>query len=465
MKKLIQIACALLIISACQQPKEVDTTITIAGTIANASDNKISLRSADLDTTFTFEGDSFSFKFKANSADYYRLRTSGEYTSIYLKTGDSLNINLDAADFDASIKYGGISAEINQFLADMVLLKIDLPKGKNLISSNENDFLSRLDSIANVKIDLLEKRSANFKDETFAKYETAKIKYEKLRSILRYRSGHRYYTEQPDFEVSEGYYDNIGAYDLNDSTLLMVGAYKSFLETYLNSKTDERMEADSVAYKPNEDASFVQATLDELDESFSNNMIRSTLMYDFLNLYMTYIDQDAYVTYLEKFNGINSNQKKGNKLNKQFADWKKLAKGTQAPNFNYVSFSGDSLTMDDFKGRYVYIDVWATWCGPCLRELPSLEKLQEDFKDKNVTFMSVSIDNTPEPWRKMVANKEMKGVQLYADGAWGSTLVKDYMIGGIPRFILVDTEGKLISASTERPSGGIKEILEGLEKI
>lgn len=463
MKILIQLAGALLIIASCQQPKAIDQSIILSGTISNASDNKISLRGADLDTTFTFDGDSFSFKFKAEAAAYYRFRTSGEFTSIYLNMGDSLNITLDASDFDNSIVYGGDGADLNQYLASGVLLKNELPSNKDLFALNEAEFLIKLDSIAEAKTTLLTKN--NFGNENFVKYELTKINYEKLTNQYRLENYHRHYASEPEFEVSDGYIDNINGYDLNDSTLLVVSAYKNFLETYLSGKTDDRMKADTIKYKPNEDGAYVEATLDQLEESVSNNMVKSTLMYDFLNIYMTYIDQDTYVTYLEKFNSMNSNQKKEDKLNKQFADWKKLAKGTQAPNFNYVSFAGDSLTMDHFKGRYVYIDVWATWCGPCLRELPSLEKLQDEFKDKNITFMSVSIDNTPEPWKKMVENKEMKGVQLYADGAWNSTLVKDYMIGGIPRFILVDTEGKLISASTERPSGGIKEILEGLEKI
>jgi thiol-disulfide isomerase/thioredoxin len=463
MKILIPFACAVLFIASCQQPEEIDQSITLTGTITNASDSKISLRGADIDTTITFEGDSFNFKFDADAAAYYRFRTSGEYTSMYLSSGDSLNITLDTSDFDNTITYSGDGADLNQYLANGVLLKNELPSNKDLFALNEAEFLIKLDSITEAKSTLLTKN--NFVNETFVMYELAKINYEKLTNQFRLENYHRHYANEPDFEVSDGYIDNINGYDLNDSTLLEVSAYKNFLETYLSGKTDNRMKADTIKYKPNEDGAYVEATLDQLEESVSNNMVKSTLMYDFLNIYMTYIDQGTYVTYLEKFNNINSNQKKEDKLNKQFEDWKKLAKGTQAPNFKYVSFAGDSLTMDDFKGKYVYIDVWATWCGPCLRELPSLEKLQEEFKDKNVTFMSVSIDNTPEPWKKMVENKEMKGVQLYADGAWNSTLVKDYMIGGIPRFILVDTEGKLISASTERPSGGIKEILEGLEKI
>jgi len=463
MKILIPFACILLIIASCQQPIEIDQSIVLTGTITNASDNKLSLRGEDLDTTFTFEGDSFSFKFKAEAAAYYSFRTSGEYTSMYLSSGDSLNITLDASDFDNSITYSGDAADLNQYLASGVLLKNKLPNNKDLFALNEAEFLIKLDSIADVKTALLTKK--NFTNENFVKYELAKINYEKLTNQFRLENYHRHYASEPEFEVSDGYMDNINGYDLNDSTLLVVSAYKNFLETYLSGKTDDRMKADTIKYKPNEDGAYVEATLDQLEESVSNNMVKSTLMYDFLGPYMTYIDQDLFVGYLEMFNKINSNQKKEYKINKQFTDWKKLTKGTQAPNFKYVSFTGDSLTMDDFKGRYVYIDVWATWCGPCLRELPSLEKLQEEFKDKNITFMSVSIDNTPEPWKKMVGDKEMKGVQLYADGAWNSTLVKDYMIGGIPRFILVDTDGTLISASTERPSGGIKEILEGLERI
>lgn len=110
--------------------------------------------------------------------------------------------------------------------------------------------------------------------------------------------------------------------------------------------------------------------------------------------------------------------------------------------------------MSDLKGKYVYIDVWATWCGPCIAEIPSLKKVEEDYNNKNIQFVSISIDveKDYEKWKTMIAEKELGGIQLMADNNWQSKFVQDYAINGIPRFILIDADGKIVSADAPRPS-------------
>ena len=142
-----------------------------------------------------------------------------------------------------------------------------------------------------------------------------------------------------------------------------------------------------------------------------------------------------------------------------------LAEGNDAPVFAYPNIAGDTIALNDFLGKYIYVDVWATWCGPCRRELPYLEKLQEEYIDKNIVFLSVSIDEDQDAWEEMVTDKEMKGVQLIATGGWQAQICKDYVIRGIPRFLLIDMEGKIITGRAERPSGKIEEILKTLEGI
>ncbi len=132
-----------------------------------------------------------------------------------------------------------------------------------------------------------------------------------------------------------------------------------------------------------------------------------------------------------------------------------LPKGSPSPTFsNYENHAGGTTSLEELKGKYVYIDVWATWCGPCKAEIPHLKQVEADYHDKNIEFVSVSIDRPKDhdKWISMVNDKELKGVQLFADNNWESKFVKDYYIKGIPRFILVDTEGNIISPDAPRPS-------------
>ena len=133
----------------------------------------------------------------------------------------------------------------------------------------------------------------------------------------------------------------------------------------------------------------------------------------------------------------------------------RLAKGTVSPTFkNYENFKGGKTSLSDFKGKYVYIDVWATWCGPCKAEIPHLKQLESDFRNKNIEFVSISVDkeNAYDAWKNMVEEKEMQGVQLYADKDFDSDFIVAYDINAIPRFILLDPDGKIVDADVYRPS-------------
>jgi thiol-disulfide isomerase/thioredoxin len=127
---------------------------------------------------------------------------------------------------------------------------------------------------------------------------------------------------------------------------------------------------------------------------------------------------------------------------------------TMSPSFNYDNYAGGKTKLEDFKGKYVYIDVWATWCGPCRAEIPFLKKTEEKYKGKNISFVSISVDvqKDVEKWKALIKDKELGGVQLFADNDWNSQFIKEYGINSIPRFILIDPTGKIVSADAARPS-------------
>ncbi|HET8855529.1 MAG TPA: TlpA disulfide reductase family protein, partial [Salinimicrobium sp.] len=153
-------------------------------------------------------------------------------------------------------------------------------------------------------------------------------------------------------------------------------------------------------------------------------------------------------------------------LTEKFETIKKLDKGNPSPTFTYENHKGGETSLDSLQGKYVYIDVWATWCGPCLREIPDLKKLEDEYKGENIHFVSLSIDTEEDydKWKKMVTEKELGGIQVIADNAWNSEFIQNYAINGIPRFILLDPQGKIVSADAPRPSNPeLKELFKSLE--
>ncbi len=137
--------------------------------------------------------------------------------------------------------------------------------------------------------------------------------------------------------------------------------------------------------------------------------------------------------------------------------------GKPSPSFeDYQNYDGSKTSLSDFKGKYVYVDIWATWCGPCKAEIPSLKKVEATYHDKNIEFVSLSLDNARthggswdqavSDWKAMVKDKELGGVQIIAPENGKSEFVSGYKVSGIPRFILIDPDGNVVNADAPRPS-------------
>ncbi|MCA0931967.1 TlpA family protein disulfide reductase [Lutimonas saemankumensis] len=142
-----------------------------------------------------------------------------------------------------------------------------------------------------------------------------------------------------------------------------------------------------------------------------------------------------------------------------------LKTGDPSPGFSYPDQNGKNVSLEDLKGKFVYIDVWATWCGPCMKEIPFLKEMDEEYKGKNIAFVSLSIDKmeNKDKWLKMIEDEDLRGIQLLADNDWNSDFVTSYNIRGIPRFILLDDQGNILDSNAPRPSDpNLKDILDGL---
>ncbi len=135
------------------------------------------------------------------------------------------------------------------------------------------------------------------------------------------------------------------------------------------------------------------------------------------------------------------------------------------PDFDFTNYLRGKTKLSDLKGKYVLIDIWATWCGPCLQEIPFMKKLVQQFADKNIAFVSISVDEEQDldKWKSFVKTKEMKGIQLHADNNWNSNFILALGMYQLPRFILVDPNGVIINSNCERPSD--PKLTENLQQL
>ena len=140
------------------------------------------------------------------------------------------------------------------------------------------------------------------------------------------------------------------------------------------------------------------------------------------------------------------------------------AAGRPSPDFTATDRTGRSYTLSDLQGKYLYIDLWASWCGPCKRELPHLKRLAERFEGKEILFLGLSVDKDREAWEKALDEEQLPGLQLWLEPS--SSFAADYGVESIPRFILLDKEGHIVQSDMLRPSSeGIDAYLEKLKGL
>ncbi len=132
----------------------------------------------------------------------------------------------------------------------------------------------------------------------------------------------------------------------------------------------------------------------------------------------------------------------------------------QAPvTMETIDFSGTDIDdfvyhLNDFPGKVVLVDVWATWCVPCRREIPALQRLIEKYRDQDVVFMSISLDEVKDrqKWKNFVKKEALNGLQLFGGNGFRSEVAQAYQIRSIPHFLLFDKKGQLVTANAPRPS-------------
>jgi len=119
--------------------------------------------------------------------------------------------------------------------------------------------------------------------------------------------------------------------------------------------------------------------------------------------------------------------------------------GTEAPEISLPDTEGKTVALSSYRGKYVLVDFWASWCGPCRRENPNVVEAYNRFREKNFTILGVSLDANKEAWEQAIVADGLNWTHISDLKRWQSIVVPTYRIQGIPFNVLVDPQGKIVA--------------------
>ncbi len=434
-----------LIFISCKKETSKDYVI-LSGKIENPNSDSLSIlnRNQDLVKVIYLKKDS-TFRDTLNVTEgYYNLSDGIENTQIYLKPKFDLNLYINAKKFDESIVYKGIGSNENNYLAKKFLLEESFGKlgyYGYYAKLNENDFLKLTDSLYNVQVNLLN-NYPNL-DTNFIFIESKSLEFKKLDKYSSFEGMKRFVTGDNNFKVSENYPNPFINVDLSNEKLLISPNYLFYIQSYLRNLTNKNINKDD------KNVDYSLQYVKTIKKEVHNNKIKEELLYVVGKRNLNYTNKlDSVYNEILPFL---TNQKYLNVVTEKYKKLKKIEKGAISPIFELKDIDGNLVTLTQLKGKLVYIDIWATWCMPCIKEIPSLKKLEKDFVGKDIEFVSICKSDSKERWIKMVKEKKLGGIQLFAEDE-NISFFKDYSVEGIPRFILIDKDGKIIDANAKRPS-------------
>ena len=431
--------------------QDLSSYVRLSGEITNPNSDKITIRGngyikvIDVNTNGTFDD---TLVIKEGNFTFYDTKES---TAMYLAPGYRLDISLDGKEFDETLKYSGIGEKPNNFNASYFLFN-----EKNAIDSetykkmeNQEYFDYELKTHASLMKLLNESEIEN---EKFLENQADKFRFQMLNNLIT-KMGEDYFAGKTKGIITQYMDSEIDKIDFKDSVLFASNNdYRYFLSSYF------------VAGLTSGDLKTLELYNEELLEMQKKSIVTT------LKRGISFYNMDKLDLYYQTYVKLAANDKDINRIKGKYERIKTLKKGSPSPSFNYPDSSGKNISLESLKGKLVYVDVWATWCGPCKAQIPFLKQLEEKYREEEIAFVSLSIDQLKNisKWKDMIVDKELEGIQIIADKAWRSKFVTDYVIEGIPRFILIDKDGNLMDPMAPRPAiyvEGEMQLNEEIQKI
>lgn len=422
MKKLYLIGCTALLLGACNKTSQ------------------------DYQLTGTFEGDSLEYVLvghganNISNADTVRIASDGSFSySRKMENPEIGFLYVPNKAFYALVMINGTKTQLKAnpdtpdtytFTGDLEAAEkfyINTSKILNEQSATTYPSFGEMQRILKASSDSLEQAAEKISPKEFAALVMNDVKMSQSTAALNYIYQLHDANKASDSDVDYNRY--MEALDMNDAEQAF--AYVKWKEECVNQGGP---------------TSYVRM-LDVAQNKISDPETQEKVVMDLMENYFNVCDSDLEAVYQKALPMIKDAKKK-EWVEQMYNANKKLIPGADAIDCQLEDINGKTIQLSDLYGKVLYLDIWATWCGPCCEEIPYMEKLAQHFKgDNRIVPISISVDRKKKDWSaKLKADKP----------EWSQYLCPDftdlYGIAGIPCFILIDTKGKIITTKAPRPS-------------
>jgi thiol-disulfide isomerase/thioredoxin len=409
-----------------------------------------------------------SFELPLSKPMFVTIQIGEKYGELYVSPGDNLQVEENAQDYTIPLTFSGKGAEINNYVSwvNSNVEKIKWANGKGLYDLQMDEFLHRFDSL---KVTINGFHNSYVDSVTLPDEAVSMLEYKNTIKFLAVEQEYKFYRSNDLLNAKWEAHQNGQAFlegnaskeieNLTDKIpsdpALLTDGYRDYqilLNYYWHNKIDLPV---SEALISNDSGNLPLMT---------HALIRKADYPDHMREFLTAFN----VQYWLAVNGIvpeidsifadfNRTYQRSNyspALNKLYNEWIALSPGKPIPEFFGYTREGEKVSIKDLKGKIVYMDVWATWCRPCVAEVPASKKLQQEFSNNpRIQFLNVSVDGNKSDWEKFLTDdKTWKGLHIRIEQDEIQSFYSSFKLYGIPGYMLIDPSGNIVNVKAPRPS-------------
>ncbi len=472
--KRIKSLVVLVFMCLCGSFSYAQNNVSISGNIKDAGIDSVFLKVDKYYIGTKYEvvkspmyGDRFALSYKVDHNRIAELSYKNQSIKVYMEPGDEFSINVPSGSLDSTITFEGKGAANNNFL---VKFNNQFKKDYDTASLQEHKLNDNIDEFEIALFNSRKKQMEFFKSYDHLSDLTASFKTYIENTIKYYYYGNLY-----SYPIIRGNADksvltvahlpaimteNMDDKLENNEEAMISETYRNFVNYYIFYKTSEANgfnKFKDYSYSMDKKCNIAQEHLKGKPFIY----FVAKFLYDNCQVALPSMDKKwmAVLTGADKSGTYVALAK--SKCNEKLSQKDPVSVRTDAviPASDYTfkmhDMKGKQVTLADFKGKVVYIDFWASWCGPCRGEMPHSKELHHKLTDKqkkNIVFLYISIDATEEAWKKAAEQMEIEGELTISPGNWDSEVVKFFGINSIPRYMIMDKNGNIVDKNAPRPS-------------